>query len=160
MLAQEKRFLAQELVTGALHIREKELHLAHDSLSAVGMQAALFAGFAFSALVEFDIPDDAAAWLVSAFYVMCAFALTLNLHCVVHAISVTVWGPGLALRGASADSMIRAVEGMQAERLLAFQMGFAGTVCIQLSAGAMSLLAMEPGLAAAVIAIVVLSVAG
>ena len=56
--------------------------------------------------------------------------------------------------------MIRAVEGMQAERLLAFQMGFAGTVCIQLSAGAMSQLAMEPGLAAAVIAIVVLSVAG
>ena len=61
MLAQEKRVLAQEMVTGALHIREKELHLFHDSLSAVGMQSALFAGFAFSALVEFEIPDDAGA---------------------------------------------------------------------------------------------------
>ena len=128
MLAQEKRLLAQELVTGALHIREKELHLAHDSLSAVGMQAALFAGFAFSALVEFDIPDDAAAWSVSAFYVMCAFALTLNLHCVVHVISVTVWGPGLALRKCWPIN----VKALKAVRLhiMALSAGFFG-LCFQ-----------------------------
>jgi hypothetical protein len=124
------------------------------------MQAALFAGFAFSALVEFEIPEDASVAQVSAWYVLCAFSLTLNLHCVVHAISVTVWGPGLALRGSSADSMIRAVEGMKTERLLAFQVGFAGTVCLQLSAGAMSLLAMEPGLAAVATTIAIISVAG
>lgn len=38
------------------------------------------------------------------------FRQVLNLNCVVHSISVCVWGPGLALRGATAESMIRYVD--------------------------------------------------
>jgi len=55
------------------------------------------------------------------FTIVCVLSLVLNLHCVVHSISVCVWAPGLALRGVSADDMVRAVEGMKDERISAFQ---------------------------------------
>ena len=58
------------------------------------------------------------------FTIVCVLSLVLNLHCVVHSISVCVWAPGLALRGASADAMIRAVEGMKDERIRAFQVRY------------------------------------
>ena len=67
----------------------------------------------------------------------------LNIHCLVHSISVSVWGPGLALRGETPDDMIKAVADMRDERLKAFKMGFVGTICIQLSACAMAWISVE-----------------
>ncbi len=55
------------------------------------------------------------------FTLVVVLTLVLNLHCVVHSISVCVWAPGLALRGLSADAMVRAVEGMDDERIRVFQ---------------------------------------
>ena len=114
MLAQDRIALSTSLQSAALEIRERELNLFHDSLGSVGTQAALFAGFAFSALVEFEIPEElTGGWVTWVFTLLCVITLILNLNCVVHAISVSVWGPGLALRGETPEDMIKAVNCMR-----------------------------------------------
>jgi hypothetical protein len=159
MLAQDKEALRTGLQTKALAIRERELNLYHDSLNAVGTQAALFTGFAFHALVDFEIPEGKSERLVAWFTLSVVFTLVLNLNCVVHAISVCVWGPGLALRGSSHNAMFRAVEGMQQERLRAFQVGFIGTVGIHIATSSMAFIAFDDVLAGTVAVIVAFSIA-
>jgi len=75
MLAQDKDSLKATLQTKALQIRERELNLFHDSLSAVGTQAALFAGFAFGAFVEFDIPGETHQGWVAVFAISAVLTL-------------------------------------------------------------------------------------
>ena len=52
MLLADKRDLQNQLRLSVLHIEEKELNLYTNNCNTVGTQAALLAGFAFTAIVE------------------------------------------------------------------------------------------------------------
>ena len=117
MLRAEQIALEQAAYQQLLQIREKELNYYVNNYNTFGTQAALLAGFTLSALTE--ISYEGTLDLGLPFHISTAICLTAGLHCVLTTTFVTVWGPGLALRGPK-GSMVRAVEGMVKEKDMIF----------------------------------------
>jgi hypothetical protein len=127
----------------ALEIRARELDLFTVNLQTLGGQAALLASFACSALTGVDTSEidqgiitirgfKSPAIPAILFTFCCTLALGLNFVCLANCFSVTLLGPGVALRGPD-GSMRQAVDAMQAERVDALWYFVAGIVMLHLT---------------------------
>mmetsp|Transcript_49454 Transcript_49454/g.140100 ORF Transcript_49454/g.140100 Transcript_49454/m.140100 type:complete len:167 (-) Transcript_49454:142-642(-) len=123
MLAADKLLLQSNLRQNAIKLKEKEFQLHHDNFSNVGTQSAVLAGFAITALIEFQPPAGSNRTLKFLYYISVIVSLSMNLICVSNTTALSVFGTGLALRGPD-GAMVRAVEGMYEERKQIF-MSFA-----------------------------------
>ena len=106
-------------------IREKELNYYSQNCLAVGTQAALLAGFAYSGLTQVAIPLDSEYVLKLLYLLMTTTAMCLELIAVMNTTLLSMMGPGLALRGPD-GAMDKAVEGLALEYrniFLAFALG-------------------------------------
>ena len=104
MLLADKRDLQNQLKLSVLHIEEKELNLYTNNCNTIGTQAALLAGFAFSALIEVRgetfVEGDDHTWVKSLWFALTAVAMMLEIFALVKSMQLSIWAPGLALRGA------------------------------------------------------------
>jgi len=142
MLYADKAVLKSTIKQSAIQLREKELTLFTENFAAIGTQAALLAGFALTALAEFQVPPEGNRLCKAGFYLLVITTFSSALHCVCNTTFISVWGPGLALRGPD-NSMNVAIEGMIEERRQVF-FAFAMAVLSFLSAAIfMAILVMD-----------------
>lgn len=161
MLAAEKEALEQYALQQTMAIREKLLNYFTENTTAIATQAALIAGFALSAQTSISIPvyecDDNAddgsyacdhegeptqPYQTFCFNVCCTLCLATSVYCVMSATFVTVWGPGLALRGKSGSAVSRAIDGFFEERKRIFKSFVISVACFVLAAIATAWLTM------------------
>ena len=142
MLFADKQALETDLKVSLLAIRERELELYTDNCRNIGAQAALLAGFAYSALT-FEMMDvdtvctaelamsrdcDAASEseVFTSLYRLCAtLSMMLNFAAAFGSTFVSMLGPGLALRGQD-GAMDQAVEGLALEYRTTFLLFLSG----------------------------------
>lgn len=142
MLFADKAVLKSTIRQSATQLREKELTLFTENFAAIGTQAALLAGFALTSLAEFNVPPDGNRFCKSAFYMLVIMTFASALFCVCNTTFVSVWGPGLALRGPD-GSMDLAVTGMIDERRQVFTAFAMAVLCFLGAAIAMAWLVMD-----------------
>ena len=131
MLAADRLLLETNMKQKAIQLREKELNLFVENFSSIGTQAAVLAGFIITCFVVIAIPDTAHVLAKGLLHFFAIFSICANIICVSMSTIVTVWGSGMALRGAE-GSMDEAVDGMNNERGLIFKsfaMGLFGNLC-------------------------------
>lgn len=133
MLAADKRALEQNLKVNLLKIREKELRFYTDNCVAIGTQASLLSGFAYSGLIQIVIPEGKNDTLITAYLCVTVTAMGLELIAVINAMLCSMLGPGLALRGPD-GSMHKAVDEMLQEYRLTFFFFGIGLVAFHFSA--------------------------
>ena len=133
MLYADKRALETNLKVNLLAIREKELNYYAQNCLAVGTQAALLAGFAYSGLTQVAIPLDSDYVLKLLYLITTTTAMCLELIAVMSTTLLAMMGPGLALRGPD-GSMHPAVDGMMDEYKQAYLNFFLGLIAFHLSA--------------------------
>ena len=119
MLYADKRALETNLKVNLLAIREKELNFYSQNCLAIGTQAALLAGFAYSGLTQVAIPLDSEYVLKLLYLLVTTVAMCLELIAVMNTTLLSMMGPGLALRGPD-GSMHPAVDGMIEEYQYAY----------------------------------------
>lgn len=134
MLLADKHDLQQKLRLNLLQIEEKELNFYTQNCYTIGTQAALLAGFAFSAMCEVEIDrtygeHTQALWLISI-----VLSMTLEIGAVVKSMQLSILGPGLALRGPE-GSVARAIMVMRDEYKKVNALFYAGLANIHLSVG-------------------------
>ena len=114
MIQADKELIQSQLKLSSLKVRQKEVAFYGANFESIATVSALVAGFTIGALQN-RLPNDAHYALSLLFH--CAFPLTVmhSLFCVCNSTFVSMFGPGLALRGRD-GSMHRAVEGMMQER--------------------------------------------
>lgn len=127
MLLADKRDLQNSLKVSLLQIEEKELNFYFNNCVTVGTQAALLAGFTFSAIIEINVQQVLASDEVVAeagttgtqtlqviWFVATAMAMILEIFALIKAMQLSILGPGLALRGPE-GSVTRALVVMRVE---------------------------------------------
>ena len=100
---------------------------------AVGTQAALLAGFAYSGLTQVAIPLDSEYVLKLLYLLVTSAAMCLELIAVMSTTLLSMMGPGLALRGPD-GSMHPAVDGMMEEYRSAYLNFLLGLIAFHFSA--------------------------
>eukprot|EP00038_Savillea_parva_P011772 m.200024 g.200024 ORF g.200024 m.200024 type:complete len:240 (-) comp20935_c0_seq1:194-913(-) len=120
MLAADKLLLQSRIRQNAIQLKEKEFTLHNSNFGTVGTQAAVIAGFTMTALVEISLPQDSNRVLTFFYFNLCTLSLCCNVYCVSQTTALAVAGTSLSLRGPD-GSMIRAVDGMFAERFQVFR---------------------------------------
>ena len=100
---------------------------------AVGTQAALLAGFAYSGLTQVAIPPEASYVLKLMYLLVTTTAMCLELIAVMNTTLLSMMGPGLALRGPD-GSMHPAVDGMMVEYKTAYISFVLGLIAFHFSA--------------------------
>ena len=133
MLYADKRALETNLKVNLLAIREKELNYYAQNCLAVGTQAALLAGFAYSGLTQVAIPNDAEYVLKLGYLIVTSTAMCLELIAVMSTTLLSMMGPGLALRGPD-GSVHPAVDGMMEEYRSAYLNFLLGLIAFHFSA--------------------------
>jgi len=137
MLYADKRALETNLKVSLLAIREKELNYYSQNCLAVGTQAALLAGFAYSGLTQVAIPFDSEYVLKLLYLLVTTTAMCLELIAVMNTTLLSMMGPGLALRGPD-GSMHPAVDGMMEEYQSAYLCFVLGLIAFHISAALFS----------------------
>ena len=100
---------------------------------AIGTQAALLAGFAYSGLTQVAIPLDSEYVLKLLYLLVTTTAMCLELIAVMNTTLLSMMGPGLALRGPD-GSMHPAVDGMIEEYQYAYLNFVLGLIAFHFSA--------------------------
>jgi len=132
--ARTRRWLAAVAAqVNLLAIREKELNYYTQNCQAVGTQAALLAGFAYSGLTQVAVPHDRAYALQLAYLLVTTTAMCFELIAVLNTTLLSMMGPGLALRGPD-GSMHPAVDGMMKEYRTAYYCFVLGLIFFHFSA--------------------------
>jgi hypothetical protein len=129
MIAADKEALQTTLKQQALQIQEKELSYYTNNFNSLSTSSSLIAGFSFGALASTS--DAGGSFIAAFFYVCTTLSFGFNLLVVINCTFVTMWGPGMALRGPD-GSMQKAVEGMQAQRTHTFIFFALGLVFLNL----------------------------
>jgi len=142
MLFADKQNLETDLKVSLLAIRERELDLYTDNCRNIGAQAALLAGFAYSALT-FEVADvngvctaalamesncdvTSRSTIFGGLYQLVALAsMMLNFAAAFGSTFISMLGPGLALRGQD-GAMDQAVEGLALEYRTTFLLFLSG----------------------------------
>ena len=115
MLSAENVALENRAIRLMLQIREKELNYITNKYNAMGTQAALVGGFTVTTLTSISVGDHIPIYVRWAFFVTSSVSIACSISCILNATFVTVWGPGLALRGPR-GSMAKAYFGMVNEQ--------------------------------------------
>lgn len=123
MIAANKRFLEATLKEGVLNIQSNLLSLYGSNLSTMGTQAALLAGFAFSAIQSsyggFDPFTDAMSFVYFIFYTL---SLVSALIVLTQTTIVTMFGPTKALLGKTDKEVLDASLNMRKEQRSVLEM--------------------------------------
>mmetsp|Transcript_2012 Transcript_2012/g.3711 ORF Transcript_2012/g.3711 Transcript_2012/m.3711 type:complete len:412 (+) Transcript_2012:204-1439(+) len=115
MLSAENVALENRAIRLMLQIREKELNYITNKYNAMGTQAALVGGFTVTTLTSLTIGEGIPYLVRWLFFAFSSISLSCSISCILNATFVTVWGPGLALRGPR-GSMAKAYYGMVYEQ--------------------------------------------
>ncbi len=115
MLSAENVALENRAIRLMLQIREKELNYITNKYNAMGTQAALVGGFTVTTLTSITISENIPLIVRWLFFAFSSISLSCSISCILNATFVTVWGPGLALRGPR-GSMAKAYYGMVYEQ--------------------------------------------
>mmetsp|Transcript_7488 Transcript_7488/g.13545 ORF Transcript_7488/g.13545 Transcript_7488/m.13545 type:complete len:411 (+) Transcript_7488:190-1422(+) len=115
MLSAENVALENRAIRLMLQIREKELNYITNKYNAMGTQAALVGGFTVTTLTSLTIGEGIPFIVRWLFFAFSSVSLSCSISCILNATFVTVWGPGLALRGPR-GSMAKAYYGMVYEQ--------------------------------------------
>ena len=115
MIQADKQLIQSQLRQSSLHLRREELKFFTSNFESLGTTSALLASMAFAALSQ-NIPTKT-HWVVSAiFHGATTLSLMFSVWVMCNCIIISMFGPGLALRGPE-GSMHKAVEGMMEERI-------------------------------------------
>ena len=104
MLAADKLLLQSNLKQRTIQLREKELNLFNENISAVGTQSTVLAGFTITCLIEITLPPEPHVVLTTCLPLFAVASICANLLCVTLAtmVSVPVSAPTLPpMMGAS-----------------------------------------------------------
>lgn len=115
MLSAENVALENRAIRLMLQIREKELNYITNKYTALGTQSALIGGFSLTSLTSLSFSHSISPSIRWLFFLFSSLSLSSSLSCILNATFVTVWGPGLALRGPR-GSMAKAYYGMIREQ--------------------------------------------
>jgi hypothetical protein len=102
-----------------------------DNFASMATQAAVFAGFTTTCLVELYVPKSNNWVAVYFLHISAIISICSNITCVSLATITSIWGSGKALRGID-GSMDEAVDAMNSERPLifnSFALGLAANLC-------------------------------
>eukprot|EP00457_Paulinella_chromatophora_P006783 gb/GEZN01006802.1/.p1 GENE.gb/GEZN01006802.1/~~gb/GEZN01006802.1/.p1 ORF type:complete len:446 (-),score=86.15 gb/GEZN01006802.1/:219-1556(-) len=118
MISAEHFALEHDTVRQLLEIRSQEVTQMCNHFNAIGMQAALIAGFVVTSLTavvgDVILRPDVHPLVRYTFWISSSLSLVCCVHCLLNSTFAAVWGPGLALRGPS-GSVSRAFFGMRRE---------------------------------------------
>lgn len=125
MIAANKRLLKATLTEGVLGIQINLIQLYQSNLSAVATQAALIAGFSFSAVTtEFANTFGIFSTVLSYFYYTCfTICFCAALFALSQATIVVMFGPSMALKADDSDAVRVASEYMRQQQVLVFNIG-------------------------------------
>lgn len=133
MLQVTKNKLVTGVVTNQVEVRQLELDWYCGNYSVMNGQAAMLAGFAFTALTT-PIPEGDLAptfWIQFAYLFLVCCAIGFELSAIVMSTSLSVWAPSLALRGKHGTiSLHKAVDCLRDYQLLVFSYFIGGWVII------------------------------
>ena len=155
MLLADKHDLQQKLRLNLLQIEEKELNFYTQNCYTIGTQAALLAGFAFSAMCEVEIDHTYGEHIQAMWLISIVLSMTLEIGAVVKSMQLSILGPGLALRGPE-GSVARAIMVMRDEYKKVNALFYAGLANIHLSV-AVFIWAEYVTWAAAVLTVIIVS---
>eukprot|EP00310_Coccolithus_braarudii_P015460 CAMPEP_0183339692 /NCGR_PEP_ID=MMETSP0164_2-20130417/6529_1 /TAXON_ID=221442 /ORGANISM="Coccolithus pelagicus ssp braarudi, Strain PLY182g" /LENGTH=329 /DNA_ID=CAMNT_0025509739 /DNA_START=53 /DNA_END=1042 /DNA_ORIENTATION=- len=132
MLLADKHDLKQRLKLQMLQVEERELNLYCTNSNTLGTQAALLAGFSFTALLEVpwdQVREKEGALFIEVFAVcFTAIGLLLEVMAVMKSAQLSIAGPKLALRGPD-GSMTHAVLVMRWEEKRMHYYFYGGLLC-------------------------------
>jgi len=96
MLLADKYDLQERLKLNLLQIEDKELNFYTQNCYTVGTQAALIAGFAFSAIVEARSMENITPWFKMSWSIVTVLSMIFELMGVIKAMQLSIMAPGLA----------------------------------------------------------------
>eukprot|EP01038_Epipyxis_sp_PR26KG_P004345 gene4345-6149_t len=135
MIAANKRYLKANLTQGVLGIQTNLINLYANNLSAIATQAALIAGFSFTAVSSNFNSSNLYQLVLSYFYYVCfTVCLTAALFVLSQATIVVMFGPTLALKGNNDTAVKTAGELMLAQQVLIFKIAAVSITALFLGA--------------------------
>ena len=105
MLSAEHFSLENKAVQQLLDIRQREIQYLTERFNAIGVQSSVIAGFVVTTLTALDPvtlehePDFSDSITLYTFWLTSALSLSFCVHCIIGALLLATWGPGLSLRG-------------------------------------------------------------
>lgn len=119
MIEANKRYLKANLTQGVLGIQTNLINLYSNNLSAVATQAALIGGFSFTAVsVTYDASGTTQLALGYFYYVCFTVCLVSALFILSQATIVVMFGPTMALKGATDEAVKFAAGHMMNQQLI------------------------------------------
>jgi hypothetical protein len=126
MIEANKKYINATLKQGTAHIQGSLIQLYTYNLNAIGTQAALIAGFAFTALSDLN-PTEASTALQYFYYIFYTICLITALFVLTQATIAAIFGTTLSIKGKNAKTVEIAAKIMKDKQVLILQMG---SVCI------------------------------
>jgi len=125
MIAANKRLLKATLTEGVLGIQINLIQLYQANLSAVATQAALIAGFSFSAITTEFVHTYGSVSTVLSYVYYCCFTVCFcaALFALSQSTIVVMFGPSMALKADDSDAVRVASEYMRQQQVLVFNIG-------------------------------------
>lgn len=125
MIAANKRLIKANLSQGVTGIQNNLINLYQSNLNAVAVTSALIAGFAFTAVTNGELGGNHLKDTVLSYFYYSLF--TLSFVCAIWALSQAticmMFGPSLALKGQSEDSVQIAADHMRTQQNFVFAIG-------------------------------------
>lgn len=136
MIVADRNMLKASLAKGVLEIQLTLIQLYTSNLNAIGTQAALIAGFAFTGIAETPYPNDNFDDAVIEYFYYFFITLTLvsGLFAVSQATIVTLYGPAMALSGETPEAVTSSVSNMRGQQDFVFKVGGVAITSLFLSA--------------------------
>lgn len=148
MIAANKRFLKANLTQGVLGIQTNLINLYSANLSAVATQAALIAGFSFTAVIIVPNYTDLQSTVLSYFYYSCfTICLVSALFVLTQSTITTMFGPTMALKGSTDDAVKFAATQMMNQQILVLKVATVAISALFLGACLLSWSNYPPGIA-------------
>jgi len=154
MLAADKDRLVYEIKQKALSLRKQELEMIVSRYNNLAGLCSIMAGFSFDAIVELEFPerfedgtiphDHILQMLKPIFYLACSLSLSLSLYVVAVASFTVVYGHQLALLGAHANSLDKAVAVMLKQHNPLFVTSSSAMICVVIAATTIAWIKMDP----------------
>jgi hypothetical protein len=138
MIVGDRNMLKATIARGILEIQLNLVAFYTNNLAAFGDQAALIAGFAYTAVFEAVYPTNFQYQYYIAFpyYFFGTICLISSLFIVSQSTIVTMYGPAMALSGETPESVTSSVTNMRNQQTLIFKIGvvtvftlFANGIC-------------------------------
>lgn len=126
MIAANKRLIKANLSQGVVGIQSNLIGLYQSNLNAVGVSAALIAGFSFSAVTNGSLSafsSTANEALGYFYYSLFTISFVTSLWTLAQSTVSTMFGPSLALKGESEDSVQIASDYMRDQQTFVFSIG-------------------------------------